>query len=236
MPRDNQTLNFVLSTDFADQIVEANSLELDSILVFVTSSLTHRSFVSKVYEFFLKLHPDGQSEVHQKIYASVQEAMAAIQASLAEHQAEIEELGQLQQTLERKTADLKQRYKGRVEDEMGKAKKVRPAVFSPEEVVVVSQVSSAQRELNRHYYLMRDEIDQLLKEVLPSHQIEALDEIVDGKKANPDVPSEKEWAEAKQRLTQLRLKKMMLDMKKPKSLVAKEVAPAHKSPATRPAA
>ncbi len=236
MPKDNQTLNFVLSTDFSDQIIEANSLELESIFVFITSSLTHRSFISKIYEFYLKFHPDGQSEVHHKIYSSVQEATVAIQASLSEHQAEIEELGQIQQALERKTLDLKQIYKSKVDDEMTKGQKIKVEGFEKDDIKTIRQVSSQQKEMNRHYYSMRDEVDKLVKEVVVLQQIEALDDIVDGKKTNPDIPSEKEWAEAKQRLAQLQLKQMMLEMKKPRSLAAREAASQSKTqqPAPKP--
>ena len=59
---------------------------------------------------------------------------------------------------------------------------------------------------------------------------------MDGKKASPDVPSEKDWAEAKQRLAQLRLKKLIMEMKKPKSLAATEAASQPRRPAPKPAA
>lgn len=165
MPKDNETLSFLLSKDFTNQIIESNGLEIERIYLFASNSLLHRSFITKIYEYYLKYHPSGQNEVHSKIYSKIEESMSVVQGYVSEYQSELEEINGLYETLEKKSNDIKSRYKMRVGDEINKGKRRDLHRFSKEESIEVKQIGSRQREMNGHYFKIRNEMGELIKEV-----------------------------------------------------------------------
>lgn len=216
MPGTNKLLDFVLSEDFAVQIVEQNHKEIDKVIFYANEVVRHRSFITKIYEFFVKYHPDAsQSEIHKGIYSQVEAMIDAVKGEANKYQAEQEELDQLVARIEELSQTTKNRFKDLYDAQIEKLKANKQQDLG--KLASVVQVSTRQKGIHAQYKRKWDELQTLEKELA--------DAIGNQKKAatggfKDEVGTEGEavfldyWTK-KIRFLELKLKKVMLDMKKP---------------------
>lgn len=215
MPADNQMLNFVLSADFFAQIMEENVKEIERVIFFATEATRHRSFVTKIYEYYIKYHPTASnSQLTEGIYQQVEAAIAHVTEQSAKFKSDAEELDRLHEKLTELIETTRSRFQFLLDEEKAKSKKIVEGTIEPVRVV---QVNRECRAANEKFSRRLEEVKRLTTEF---EEVTAyLKKVSDG--YNPDelAPEDQKvqvtFYEKKQRLLLLKLKLISIEMKKP---------------------
>ena len=215
MPGDNQLLNFVLSKDFYTQVYEENTKEMEKVIFFATEATRHRSFITKLYEYYIKYHPNASSsQLTEGIYQQVEAAIEQVKQHASKHSEEAEELQGLQDQLTHLVETTRSRFQVYLDEEKAKAKQISEDNF---QILNVVQVNKECRAANEKFVKRWEEVKKLTTEF---EEVTALlQKINEGK--NPDeLPAEdlkvqKTYLQKKQRLLLLKLNMISLEMKKP---------------------
>lgn len=215
MPKDNELLNFVLSSDFVSQITEENKTEMEKVIFFSTEATRHRSFVTKIYEYFIKYHPSGSSsQLHESIYQQVENAIGKVTQESSKYQEEADELDRLLSKLTQLLEQTRSKFQNMLDEEKEKAKRI---TFSTAASLSVVQVNKECRGVNDLYASKWKEIGLLTNEL--KNITKTLEIVREGKNPDDLLPEGREiqlqYLERKQRYMILKIKMITLEMKKP---------------------
>lgn len=215
MPLGNQVLSFVLSKDFVAQIIEQNEAEIDRVIFFSTEATRHRSFVTKMFEYYIKYNPNASnSALIEGIYQQVEAAIELVLEHGQKYQTEAEELQELYEKLNSLLDTTRSRFQEYLDEEKSKSKNIAEAKI---EGVKVVQVNREWRAANEKFTKRFEEIKRLTTEF---EEVTAfIKKVQEGK--NPDeLPPDdfkiqKEFMQKKQQLLILKLNLISIEMKKP---------------------
>lgn len=215
MPKDNELLNFVLSRDFASQIVEENKREMEKVIFFSTEATRHRSFVTKIYEYFIKYHPSAwNSQLHEHIYQQVEEAISKVTQESSKYEDEASELDRLHSKLSSLLDQTRVKFQGMLDEERERPKKTD---FVKTQTLSLVQISKECRSLNDVYINKWKELSLLVTELKTITS--KLELVREGKNPDELLPEGREiqlqYLERKQRYLILKIKMINLEMKKP---------------------
>ena len=216
MPHDNQLLNFILSKDFAIQVTEENLKELDKIILLANRVGRHRSLITKVYEFYVKYHPEAtNSPIHQQVYDAVETSIQSVQADSEKYNAEEQELDGLLQRLQGLTNATKDRFVQLNEQRKKDQESIKPQILDNR--INIVQVGHESRSQNADYRKKWEEVTSLEKEL---HDLREKIAKSKTEKTHEDYSENgyslyKQFLPKKLRLLELKLKKLNLELKKP---------------------
>lgn len=196
MPGDNKTLNFVLSEDFTSQIEAENHRELERVVFYANEVTRHRSFITKLYEFYTKYHSQGSSQMHREIYEEVEEMLKKVQREAVKYDDEGKDIENIKKKILDKMKLTKERHREKQEEQEKKEKAIYVDNLGKDSQLSITQMSKQQRDLNLPHMKDRSEALEAIRD---------LKEAVRGeRKLEEDLPSEKAYWRLRQKQVLLR--------------------------------
>ena len=109
-PEENSELHEFISEEFCNQVFDECSKEVDKILFFIKEVIRNRSFLTKIYEFYITRNQNPESHIHESAYLNIKKNLSKVESENAKLETDITDSEDLQKRLNVKYESMKNKF------------------------------------------------------------------------------------------------------------------------------